>query len=450
MKLEQSVIQTQRLALTQAMRQSLDCLQMPALELNEYIQELGLSNPLLEIQPPSYFEAELPTEAAAVWDKPYHSADYSSAAQGGERKPELGSLFAKEQTFRDYLHDQIGQSKLVDSEMRPLCLYLIDCLDERGYLDCPLEELSAETGQSVFSLEQALYAVQMLDPPGVGARSLSECLTLQLVQGADFNHLTLSIAQNGLDLLGPRNYPALAARFGVSVSEIKQASKAILALNPIPARGFASGRQVSYAVPDAIFRTEHGTLTIELNERILPRITINEEYTRMLQGAAEPEVAQYLKEKLSEAQTLVNGIHTRCDTFLRLIRELAEAEEDYFCRGGMLRPITMQQIAEKMHVNVSTVSRAAQNKYIEFQGKTIPVRSLFTAALRADGELSSHSVKQRLRVLIQAEDPDAPLSDEAICRALAASGIKVSRRAVAKYRISMGIPSSVERRRQMQ
>ena len=110
----------------------------------------------------------------------------------------------------------------------------------------------------------------------------------------------------------------------------------------------------------------------------------------------------------------------------------------------------MQQIAEKMHVNVSTVSRAAQNKYIEFQGKTIPVRSLFTAALPADGELSSHSVKQRLRVLIQAEDPDAPLSDEAICRALAASGIKVSRRAVAKYRISMGIPSSVERRRQMQ
>ncbi len=122
-------------------------------------------------------------------------------------------------------------------------------------------------------------------------------------------------------------------------------------------------------------------------------------------GAAEPEVAQYFKEKLSEAQTLISGIHTRCDAFLRLIRELAEAEEDHFCHSGMLRPITMQQIAEKMHVNVSTVSRAAQNKYIEFQGKTISVRSLFTAALRSDDELSSHSVKQRLRVLHSSRRP---------------------------------------------
>lgn len=437
MKLEQNIAQVQRLALTQSMRQSLDCLQMSALELNEYVQELALSNPLLEVQPPTYYEVELPAEAPTAWDEPRRAAE-------PWEKPD--DCFTREKTFREYLYDQIGQTKLVDSEMLPLCLYLIDCLDERGYLDCPLEELAAETGCSVFSLEQALYAVQMLDPPGVGARSLSECLVLQLVQGADFNRLTLSIAQNGLELLGSRNYAGLAAQLGVSVGEAKRAGKAVLALNPIPARGFSSGRQIAYAVPDVVFRAEHGTVAIELNEHILPRISINEDYTQMLRGAAEPEVAQYLKEKLSEAQTLVKGIHTRCDTFLRLTRELADAEQDYFCRGGALRPITMQQLAEKMHISVSTVSRAVQNKYIEFQGNTIPVRSLFTTALRSDEELSSHSVKQRLRALIQAEAPDAPLSDEALCRALAASGLKVSRRVVSKYRISMGLPSSVLRK----
>lgn len=449
MKLEQNIAQVQRLALTQAMRQSLECLQMSALELNEYVQELALSNPLLDVQPATYYEVELPAEASASEDRDELSgtAEGRYAARSADRAGGFSDCFAKEKTFREYLREQIGQIKLVDDEMLLICRYLIDCLDERGYLDCPLDELSAETGWPVFRLEQALYAVQTLDPPGVGARDLSECLTLQLIQSRDFGRITLAIVQEGLALLGEHRYGELAARLGVSVSEAKRAGEAILALNPIPASGFSSGRQTAYAVPDAFFYVEHGAVAIELNEALLPRVSINGEYLQMLQGKLEPETARYLKEKLSEAQMLVRGIHTRCDTFLCVIRRLAEAEEDFFCHGGALRPLTMQQLAEEMQVSVSTVSRAAQNKYIAFQGRTIPVRSLFTAALRTDEELSAHSVKQRLRVLLREENASEPLSDEALCRALAASGIQVSRRAVAKYRISMGIPSSVQRRR---
>ena len=448
MKLEQNIAQVQRLALTQAMRQSLECLQMSALALNEYVQELALSNPLLDVQPATYYEVELPSEVSAA-DKGETSgmAEDRDGSERAERAGGLSDCFAKEKTFREYLCEQIGQTKLVDDEMLPICRYLINCLDDRGYLDCPLDELSAETGWPVFRLEQALYAVQMLDPPGVGARNLSECLVLQLVQGRDFNLVTLAVAREGLALLGEHRYGELAARLGVSVREARRAGETVLALNPIPASGFSSGRQTVYAVPDAFFYVEHGEVEIELNEALLPRVSINGEYLQMLKGQLEPETARYLKEKLSEAQMLVRGIHTRCDTFLCLICRLAEAEKDFFCHGGALRPLTMQQLAEEMQVSVSTVSRAAQNKYIAFQGRTIPVRSLFTAALRTDEELSAHSVKQRLRVLLREEDASAPLSDEALCCALAASGIQVSRRAVAKYRLSMGIPSSSQRRR---
>ena len=140
-------------------------------------------------------------------------------------------------------------------------------------------------------------------------------------------------------------------------------------------------------------------------------------------------------------------VHTRSDTLLQLIRLIADEQHDYFCSGGELAPITMQQVAEKMGVSTSTVSRAAQNKYIQFQGRTIPLRSFFTTAIRSDAAVSSHAVKQRIRSLIQAEDPASPLSDEALRLALSALGVEVSRRAVAKYRTSMDIPASSQRKK---
>ena len=144
------------------------------------------------------------------------------------------AFLTREKTFRDHLTEQIGQMKLVDDELLRLCRFLIDCLDERGYLDCPLEELSREFDIPLFSLEQALFAVQMLDPPGVGARNLSECLTLQLAQDRSLDPLALKIARDGLEMLGKRNFSGLAVLLGVSVGEARAAAAKILALNPIP------------------------------------------------------------------------------------------------------------------------------------------------------------------------------------------------------------------------
>ena len=449
MRLEQTQNLSQKLALTQTMRQSLDCLQLSAPELCEYVQELALSNPLLDVQAPTYYETELPGDTVP----PEREAVELRESENGFPSPpagegaDIGAYPAGEKSFRDELNEQIGQLRLVDGRLLGLCRFLIGCLDERGYLDCPLEELAEETGYPVSELEQALYAVQMLEPPGVGARSLSECLTLQLAQGKAFNRLTLAIARGGLELLGKRDYAGLAAMLGVSVSEAKRSAEEILALSPIPSRGFAGGAPAVYIAPDAVFRAERGRLVIELNERILPRLSVNGEYAALLSDSGDPEVQRYIREKLAEAQALIKGVRARCDTLTRLIALLGETQEAFFLRGGDLAPVTMQQFAGRLGVSVSTVSRAVQNKYLQFQGRLLPLRGFFTTALRSDAAISNQVVKQRIKALIRDESPASPLSDEALRLALSEAGIAVSRRAVAKYRAALGIPSSTARRR---
>ena len=208
MQLEQKQTLSQKLVLTQTMRQSLDCLQLSAPELSEYVQEVALSNPLLDVQSPTYYETELPSETAPAEREPLEVRETDSwrgvTSSGMEDVQDFTAFLTREKTFRDHLTEQIGQMKLVDDELLRLCRFLIDCLDERGYLDCPLEELSREFDIPLFSLEQALFAVQMLDPPGVGARNLSECLTLQLAQGRSLDPLALKIARDGLEMLGKR------------------------------------------------------------------------------------------------------------------------------------------------------------------------------------------------------------------------------------------------------
>ena len=451
MLLEQTQILSQKLVLTQAMRQSLDCLQLSAPELSDYVQEIALSNPLLDVQLPTYYETQLPSESAPAEREALDVRESDSwhgfSTSNAENIQDFTAFLTRETTFRDHLNEQIGQTKLVDDELLRLCRFLIDCLDERGYLDCPLEELSKDFDIPLFALEQALFAVQMLDPPGVGARNLSECLTLQLAQGRSLDPLALKIARDGLEMLSRRDYQAIASLLDVSVAAAKAAAAKVLALNPIPSRSFAGSETIAYVAPDAEFSVQQGQLVIELNERILPRLSVNAEYSALLNTSGDPEVRRYIKEKLSEAQALIKGVHTRCDTLVQLLTIIGSEQRGFFCSGEPLLPVTMQQLAEKLGVSTSTVSRAAQNKYIQFQGRTIPVRSFFTAAIRPDAAVSSHAVKQRLQRLIQSEDPASPLSDEALRLALSALGIEISRRAVAKYRAEMDIPSSSQRKK---
>ena len=457
MQMEQRAEQTQKLILTHAMQQSLQCLQKPALELREYLQEEALSNPLLEVEEPSLSElspemlepdrdgpADLPVERREqlVWES-------GRRTEGGD--VDFTAYCSRTESFPEYLENQLGQMTHLDGEQLALCRYLVGCLNSAGYLDCPLEELAGELGCPVFDLEQALFVVQSLDPPGVGARSLTECLLLQLAQSRSFNAVNIHLIREGLPLLAKGDYAALARLLGVRQSEARAAGDAIRALNPIPSCGFSGGSSVPYILPEASIRCDGGRVVIEMNDQAMPRLSLNGDYCVLLEGADCPADARpYLREKLGEAKGLMANLRNRQDTLFRLLSEVVRMQEGYFLRGEELRPMTMGQAAEALGLNISTVSRAVKEKYVQFDGRVFPLRSLFTASVQATdgGSVSAESARQQLRRFLEAEDPAAPLSDEALSAALASVGIALSRRTVAKYRAELDIPAASQRRRQ--
>ena len=339
MELQPSLTVSQKLTLTPAMRQALRCLQLPIPELSELLQEEALSNPLLNAEPPEHTAGEALSAPEIREDSIWRV--------GGQRDPEEDRTdheprVAQEQTFQEYLHKQLGQNRLIDGHLRALCDYLVGCLDSRGYLDCPIPQLAQELGCPLSDLEQALFAVQMLDPPGVGARNLSECLILQLAQGPYFNALTVAIARDGLDLLAAQDYKGLCKKLGAKRGEVDLACRAIRSLNPIPSRGFSSGAPLSLSIPDAAIRCEQGHIIIEVDHHALPKLSINQDYADMLHKSDDPAVQDYIKEQLGRARAMIGNLQGRYDTLTRLLAALTAAQPDYFLHGGDLKPLTMQ------------------------------------------------------------------------------------------------------------
>ena len=440
MELKQSVAQKQKLSLTPRMRQSLEYLQVSLIELDEMLREEALSNPLLIVRSPSF-------EGAPPVRRRESSALRSQAAwdRSGQEMDPL-DRYVRDATFQEHLEEQLGQFPGLDREMLWICRYLVGCLDERGYLDCALEELEEEIHIPYERLEQALFVIQMLDPPGVGARSLSECLTLQLAQGDHFDELTLHIIQSGLESLDKGDRRGLCKRFSAEPGAVAAACDTIRSLSPIPSRGFRGREQVPYVVPDALISRQGGKLTVELDHTAMPQVEIDLEYAGGLADPSDQEVQRYIQEHTAKARQLIGCVDGRYRTLLRLLHVVTALQRDLFL-GGDLRPMTMQQVAGEMGLNVSTVSRAVKDKWICFEGRCFPLRELFTAAVPVSEEgISAQMVKRQIWELIREEDRSSPLSDEQIRAALEREGIQVSRRAVAKYRSQLQIPASSMRR----
>lgn len=440
MELKQSVAQKQKLSLTPRMRQSLEYLQVSLIELDEMLREEALSNPLLIVRSPS-FEGAPPVRRR-------ESSALRSQAAWDRSGQEMDSLdrYVRDATFQEHLEEQLGQFPGLDREMLWICRYLVGCLDERGYLDCALEELEEEIHIPYERLEQALFVIQMLDPPGVGARSLSECLTLQLAQGDHFDELTLHIIQSGLESLAKGDRRGLCKRFSAEPGAVAAACDTIRSLSPIPSRGFRGREQVPYVVPDALISRQGGKLTVELDHAAMPQVEIDLEYAGGLADPSDQEVQRYIQEHTAKARQLIGCVDGRYRTLLRLLHVVTALQRDLFL-GGDLRPMTMQQVAGEMGLNVSTVSRAVKDKWICFEGRCFPLRELFTAAVPVSEEgISAQMVKRQIWELIREEDRSSPLSDEQIRAALEREGIQVSRRAVAKYRSQLQIPASSMRR----
>lgn len=449
MAFQQSQELSQKQSLSQAMQHSLMLLQLPAAELQSYIDKALVENPMLESLPPE--SSPSPRTGPADSGLPTIQTVYGSHSVYHVPSEEATDLFgrlAQEESYTDHLLAQLGERADLDKRMLSLCRYLVGCLNASGYLDCPLRELAQEANVSLFELEQALFVVQELEPLGTGARSLSECLLLQLAQSRHFNELSIRMVSIGLDLLARKDYDRLAGLLRASPDDVRRTAAVIQQLNPIPSRGFGAEAPTAYIVPEATVSREGETLLLEINNAEAPQLSIHPYYQKLLEEDGHPEVREYLQGYLQQARNVIAELDNRRQTMETLLVYIIRDQAGFFLRKDTLQPMTMSHLAQEMHVSTSTVSRAVKDKYILFDGELLPLRHFFSVPIRTEeGPLSPDAVKARIMHFISLEPSDRPLSDEALAASLSGSGIRVSRRTVAKYRSEEGIPTAAQRRK---
>ena len=297
-------------------------------------------------------------------------------------------------------------------------------------------------------IQQALETLQSLDPAGVGARSLSECLLLQLARQEDASPLDMEIVRRFLPDLGKKHYGLIARELHVTVEEVRAAEKRIAALDPCPGRSFQPAEPTLYVRPDVFIAELDGKLQVILNDYYLPRVSISQYYVRLLKESDEPETRAYLQQKMQQAKWLLNSLERRGSTLRQCAEAILEAQYDFFSgQSTDLAPMTMVTLAERLHLHPSTISRATREKYLQCRQGTYPLRYFFSRALGEQGP-SQQTVKLRLLELIRQEDRRHPLSDQKLAELLEPQGIHIARRTVAKYRTRAATWASAAARRQ--
>lgn len=440
---------SQQLVLSPRLYQSLSILRLGAPELQELIRKELIENPTLEIPEPSEMDQEHGNIAEReLWD------DYLGANRSGPR-PYSGSsagataaeLAASPVTLTEHLTLQLGLESL-DERRRRIGLAIIGSLDEDGYLRVPLAELAGTIAEPVSEIEEVLALVQHFDPPGVAARNLAECLAIQLEQMVS-GDTAVRIARNFLPEVARGAYPEIARALSVSTARVRHAVKLIRSLCPSPGSLFDTSPPASAIIPDVYARPDRGRVRVLANREILPSLRLSRLYKQMAEAgngaSTDKETTRYVKEKIREASRLIRDIDHRRATVTKVARAITESQPDFFVKGPEhLRPLGLEEIAGRLEVHPSTVSRAILGKYMSTPYGIFEFRYFFSAgyATSFGAGLSATAVKKRLAGLITAEDSSHPLSDQKLVDQLSESGLSISRRTVAKYREALGIPAS--------
>jgi RNA polymerase sigma-54 factor len=327
---------------------------------------------------------------------------------------------------------------------------LIGELDDAGYLRTDLGEIAERLGAGPERMEEALRLLQSFEPSGIGARDLSECLALQLRE-RDRLDPAMAALLTQLPLLAKRDFPALRAACGVDDEDLSDMIAELRGLDPRPGSAYAAGA-IEPVIPDVLLRpAPDGSWLLELNPATLPRVLVNQSYCREV-SRRSPEARAFLSGCLQSANWLVKSLDQRARTILKVAAEIVRQQDAFFARGiEHLRPLNLKAVAEAIAMHESTVSRVTSNKFMATPRGTFELKYFFTAAIQSvtGGEgHSAESVRHRIRAMIEEEDADTALSDDAIVMRLRASGIDIARRTVAKYREGLHIPSSVQRRRE--
>lgn len=471
----------QQLTLTPQLQMAIRLLQLPVLDLQAELREALEKNLMLEMDdglelaPPKGEQTspsgggadDGPGDAgsASLESSPQDEyredvayaevSDYGAGFSGqgrGEGEDQRDYADVSGTSLREHLLAQLDVA-FPEGNRKFIATMLIDAIDDDGYLTEDLEEICAnltpEIETDVDEVERVLACVQRFDPLGIGARDLSECLLLQLAPFAPDTpglDLVRRLAADCLEELGEQDYGAIRRRLGCSAEELENAVALLRSLNPRPGSA-ADTRPPEYVVPDVFVRRGDDGWLVEVNPAIAPRLRVNTAYAGCLGRSGEYST---LRSQLQEARWLVKSLEIRNETLIRVARAIVDHQQAFLERGeeGM-RPLVLREIAEALELHESTVSRATTGKFMHTPRGVYEFRYFFSSQVSgSDGEsVSSTAIRARIRKLISDENPEKPLSDSALTRLLVAEGIEVARRTVAKYRESMGFPSSNERRR---
>ena len=463
-----------RLRMAPRMIQSMEILQLPLMALQERIDQELIENPILvdlresatkpesetesEEAPAAPEPAEAPEpefDAGDDWADQYgegHRPSRAALSEEADRKHDaMQNMASRPQSLHDYLADQLG---FLDSDpaTRELAEYIVHNLDDNGFLHMDLNEVVRDFGgdASVSQAEYALGLVQKLDPPGVGARNLRECLLLQLTPDVPMRDVLQVLISNHLDDIQQNRLPTIEKRTGIPIDQIKEAIDQLRRLNPRPGARFVADN-AQYVVPDLIVEAdEHGSYGVRLQDDHTPQLSISRHYQKLLKDRqADPAAREYIQKKIQSARWLIESIEQRRNTLLKVARAIIEHQQDFLDKGPeSIEPLKMQQIADRVHVHVTTVSRAVDDKWVQTPRGIFPLKRFFGGGTTdADGnEVAWDTIKQKLLEIIAKEDKGNPLSDEEIVEELGRTGLPVARRTVTKYRKALRIPSSRQRK----
>ncbi|MHA6316112.1 RNA polymerase factor sigma-54 [Altererythrobacter sp. CAU 1778] len=465
--------QSQSLVMTPQLQQAIKLLALSNLEIETFIGEALESNPLLEAGEQRVEDAPEPAADAAEihdstpgdgdaaldidpdsLDRDRDTGDWSAASGSGGMSDDLPSIedrAERSETLAEHLYAQLG-AVAPDPRCEFIAHYLIGLLDEAGYLATPLRGVALDLQAGIDDVEAALVVVQSLDPAGVGARSLSECLALQAKEADRYDPCMARLIDN-LDLVARGDFNRLKRMCDVDDEDFAEMLVELRGYDPKPGLAFGQG-EASAVVPDILLdRAARGDgWDIRINEATLPRLVVNRSYyLELREGCTDKASKGWLSEKLADASWLIKALDQRQKTILKVAGEIVTQQAAFF-RAGVsgLRPLTLKTVAEAIDMHESTVSRVTSNKFLHCERGTFELKYFFTSGVgSADGEgASSETVKARIKALCDGEDPRKILSDDSLVDLLKAEGFDIARRTVAKYREAMGIGSSVQRRRQ--
>lgn len=455
--------QTQKLMMTPELRQAITILQLSALELSTYVEEQLLENPLLDVleentdnkgeAEPSNGEERLADDKWNLdWQDYFHDQDDKRVRQerlNSEDRQRFDPFIASAPTLLEHLLEQLHvQKSLVSLEVAE---YIVGNLNDNGFLTIPLEDIARETNCSLETVEQALSLVQTLDPLGVGARNLAECLRLQLPLLPSYPP-EMPEFLNYLEDLAAGRLQRIAQALKISLSQVQELGDLVRKLDPKPGRRFSGPGDVRYIVPDVVIEEVEGEFIILVNDITVPRLGINQAYREALSHEEGTDTRKFVEQKLNSAAWLIRSIEQRRLTLYKVANAIVKWQTDFLRNGTRyLKPLTLRDIAEEIGVHESTVSRATSHKYIQTPRGIYEFKFFFANSMgrghQTDSDITTEGIKLALREIIASENPKNPYSDQKIADLLKARNMKISRRTVAKYRDELGIAATSLRKR---